>query len=348
MAKKKLALTDQKLAEIILFRENLKRMEHSLELYQSKFAGKRFSLSLANGERIQLAFTKHIIAHFLGLKYSYLVEHPLFENLSSYQCLEYIMNHSVEVIEEIINGNLVVKKMFSHEFERKNLAIERTPLLENQILNQIVFVCPYDQKSHLDSNKKPIQSDYVVGIRNEENDMSLFGLIQNKETGKFHINSNLLVLNGINYFKELGEFISNQTLTYANYAKIYNYNSEVDDPKMVYLQEKEKLVKLDVLRYYQERLNIKIDTTAETERQLNEIIKLKEFKTNTYEFVNFLKEKIKKREEIYGEECQTFDAKHCELVSLTNELINKMNVLETFADTVVNASQTYEKEKKRF
>lgn len=129
---------------------------------------------------------------------------------------------------------------------------------------------------------------------------------------------------------------------------IYDYNREVDEPKLVYLQEKDKLSKLEGLKYYQQKLNNKIDTTAETERQLNENLKLKEFKMNTYDFVNFLKDKIEAREEIFDEKYQTLDPKYRELASLTNELIHKMNTLESFADDVLKASQTYEKKKKRF
>ncbi len=65
-------MIQQKLKEITLFRENVERMKHSLKLYQSKFAGKRFSLILANGDKIQLFFTRRALAHILGLKYSYL------------------------------------------------------------------------------------------------------------------------------------------------------------------------------------------------------------------------------------------------------------------------------------
>ena len=323
-------------------------MKHSLKLYQSKFAGKRFSLILANGDKIQLFFTRRALAHILGLKYSYLAEQPLFEGLSSYQCLEYMIYHTEEVLNEIMNDNLVVEEMFSPELGRKNLSIERTPILGNGILKQITFVCPYDKRLHSNPNKKPIQTDYLIGIPNEENDMSLFGVIQDKESGHFRINTNLLVLNGENYFQELRDIISNQTLTYVSCANIYDYNRDVEEPKLVYLQEKDKLLKLEVLKYYQQKANSRIDTTAETERQLNEILKLKEFKLSTNDFVRLLKERIEAREEIPNEYGSILDPNYRELASLTNELIQKMNALESFADDVLKASQTYEKRKNKF
>lgn len=334
--------------DITLFCNYVEQLKKSLVRYNKYYYRKRFSFILANGDKIQLFFTKHIVAHFLGLQYTYLVEHPLFENLTAYQGLEYIIQNPNIIIKEIESGNLNVREMFSPKFERKNLAIERTPILDYSILNHIAFVCPYNQNLHCEFTKHPIQSDYMVGIRNQENDMSLFGIVANKQDGKFYINSNLLVLNDQNYFKELKEFIGNQVLTYASCCQVYDYNEDVSTSRLVFLNEQEKLTKLQQLKYYQDKLNSMIDTTAETERQLSEIIKMKEMRGNSLEFIAFLKRKMQNGEEISIDECQNFDKKYFELASLTNQLLRKLNLLEPFAEAVLESSHIYEKKKKGF
>lgn len=338
-------MTEEKIKELKLFHKYVEIMKKSLIQYKQKFCGKRFSILLANGEKIQLVFNVHIIAHFLGLQYGYLAQHPLFETLSAYDSLRYIIENKQDVVEEIINGTLSVKEMFSQEFERKNLSIERTPILDKNILNDIVFVCPYNKRLHNDENKKPVCSDYLVGIRNTENDMTIIGIVKDQDNSRFYINSNLLVPNSINYFKELREFIAYQTLTYANFAKIYNYNIETDEPDLVYLTEEDKLQKIKMLQYYQEKLQIKIDTTAEAERQLNELIKQKQFKKDTLDFLELMKQKIIAKEEISLEDCKELDQKQHEVILLVNQLIQQMNILKPFADTVLEAGREYTKKR---
>lgn len=336
---------DQVEIQVILFKNKVKQLNESLRQYEDDFLGRRIHLSLADGDNIYLVFSNRIICHLLGVQYSYLVNHPLFQTLSSYGSLKYICENPEVIEKEIRLGNLDVHQMFSKESDKKNLSIQRLPNLGKNFLNQIEFVCPYNKRIATEtSEKKPIQSDYIVGIRNQDQDISVLGIIKS-ENDSFYINSNLLISNGIDQFKELKNIIGYQTLTYVNYIQVYDFISR-KDCGLFYLSEDKKLGKINTLKCFGKYLNTKIDVTAEAERQLKETQKGKNFKKETLEMLDLVRDKIVLGEKIELSEFQDFGQKQVEVVLLVNQLIDRVNIAENAVEQIIGINKEYKKKKK--
>lgn len=331
--------------QIILFQNKVKQLKESLKQYEDNFLGRRVHLSLADGDNIYLVFSNRIICHLLGVQYSYLENHLLFQTLSSYGSIKYICENPEVIEKEIRLGNLDVHQMFSNECDKKNLSIQKIPNLGKNFLNQIEFVCPYNKKIAIEtSEKKPIQSDYIVGIRNQNKDISILGIIKN-ENSSFYINSNLLIQKGIDQFKELKNIIGYQTLTCVNYIQIYDFIS-YKECGLFYLSEDEKLSKINTLKYFGKYLKTKIDVTAEAERQLKETQKGKEFKKETLELLDLIRDKIVLGEKIELSEYKDLGRKQTEMILLVNQLIDRVNIAESTVEKIIGVNEEYTKKKR--
>lgn len=332
--------------ELIRFDKYIEYLKESIIEYDKKLNGRNYQIILANGEVIFLTFTQNILAHLLGVQYPYLKKQSLFKGMTSYSALTFICNNPEIIKEEIRNGNLKMDLMFSKMLERKNMSIIRAPYLNSNILNKIVFACKYNEHISIkNSDKNPLQSEYIVGMHNDEGDMTVLGMIKEEESNYFKINSNLLVPNNKDYFDELKTMIGYQTLTYPVSATVYRQSSYSSEPQLVYLNEESKLNKIELLEYYCVKLGTNIDSTADTKRQLKEVTKEKEYKKETLEILKIVSNALSVGECIDLAEYKDLDNYRLSLLLNINNIINRLNIAEATLQPILQATENYEKNK---
>lgn len=330
--------------KLILFDKYVEQIKEAKLEYMKKFVGQSYQIILANGELIFLSFTKNILAHLLGIQYPYLKNNLLFKNMDSFAALTFICDKPELVKDEIRKGNLDVELIFSSMVERKTMSIIKTPPLNKNILNKINFTCKYNEHiSFKRGNKNPLQSEYLIGIHNDASDMTILGLIKEEESNYFKINSNLLVPNGEKYFSELKNIIGYQTLTYPVSATLYSQELYNSKSQLIYLNEEEKLNKISGLEYYCAKIGTNIDSTADTKRQLNVVVKEKNYRIETLELIKTVLQSIKTSEVIDYEKYKGVDDERIDLLVSVNKMINRLNLAEETLEPILKATSNYEK-----
>lgn len=336
---------------VFQFRENLELIRKSYQAYQEKLEGRSCHLGLSNGESIFLNFTNAIVAHLLGLQFSYLQTHPLFANKTSFECLLMLFEETDLIEAEIRKRSLNIFLMFSSFIKKKSLSLQKIPPLDRNFLQEIVFVCPYKKDiamDHMESSS--LETDYIIGIRSSENDMNLLGVIKeqsNSDKHFFTINSNLIVENDENYFQGLENIIGYQTLTYPTHMNLYVCD-DLKQSKLYFLKNEDKLSRIRNLEYYVEKLNIKIDTLGETKRQLTEVIKHKDNCSQNNSFYKLLIDCFDKKQDTDEIDYSNLNPTQIELLYLVRESISRCENAEFTLHQIMENINHYSKQKEYY
>lgn len=219
MSKEKLKLSE--------FEEKLQNIKDTLMFYDNKhYESKKFTYSLANGEKINYNIPENAVAHLLGVNTNYLLGTSFLRHKS---------NSSIDVLRELCNkenwyylydrynvGTLDLNQLFSEQINKKLEIFESNikPMLQD-----IEFVCRIDRNKIHQQGLDYMDIDYMICTKDEQNRYLVLGLAL---MGKYYTGRTSMVFDNLEEFKnKFKDVLYDQQMTFVysfSMSDFYDYD----------------------------------------------------------------------------------------------------------------------------
>lgn len=217
------------------------------------------TLSLANGDIINIKFLKNNLAHLLGVKLDYLKQSNKFkENMNSYDCLKYFIDDHYSFSKLVTEKKLNFDSMFSKHIEKKlDIFIDNIKIRTDDL----EFIIKYDSEKTYQLEEISDICDYyivrktrdghnILGIKRSDFNTNIFLPVTSRKYDDFQI-----------YDKFICSIAKKQELTYPYTMKIVNSDAHYE--KNYFLNNTDKQVTLDKLiklaRHYDATVSVARD-----------------------------------------------------------------------------------------
>ena len=199
--------------------EIIEKLQECLKYYQSYYArDNKYTLYLANGERINFEYNDGNIPHLLGVDITYLSSTVGIRGKNSYEVLKKFLDDSYSIYNKL-KGDL--SHVFSKYIDIKlgsfqDLIVPLSP-------GEIYFACKYDSSRKYQSDDEiSYNADYYIARKTLDKSILLLGLVK-KDNYYYPQSSRLISEDLIN--KELKVLLTNQVVTFVNNIRIENYQN---------------------------------------------------------------------------------------------------------------------------
>lgn len=274
----------------VTFEHTMESLRGAIKDYYGRHSNdKIFDIFLANGDRLTYTIPESKIAHLLGIDTNYLLSTSLFTTDSKL---------SIEVLEKFCseeevysnykhfsNGLLDYNKVFSDYFQQKLLAFENN-VQPNAY--QIEFVCKVDRDICHYNGTDPINVDYLICSKDENDNYIVLGISKDGKNGITYMPTSNQLFSSLEELKsKIGYLITNQDITFI--SKLFIKSRTSDYNVNVVLSPGLKATKVSNLAEYKKELqaHINIDydyslmakQSAQNYENISSIVSLMESKT---------------------------------------------------------------------
>ena len=182
---------------------------------ENNFSRNKFFLSLSNGERLKIIFTKSSVAHLLGVNTEYLKSSRTVKSNISYDILLELTTEAYSISRKVDSGILNYSSFISNYIDEKLEIFE-----ENISINwdSIEFICKFD-KSRCHEFDGQVDIDYFIGRKIDEYTLLLLGVKKSNDM-YYPVTSQLIDEISERGKNVLNKYLSNQVLLLPNSLKI--------------------------------------------------------------------------------------------------------------------------------
>jgi len=195
-------------------------LERNVAYYEKSLEANKFSMSLANGEYINIAIPKSCIGHLLGIKIDDLRASGIIrKDTYIYDVIKKIINSEI-TYQSLKNKNYDPGRLFSDYIEKKLEIFVDIVKIRTDDLECII---KYSSDRTYTTGDYAITGDYFIIRKHDAELYSALGLIFDKNIKKYVPNTSRL----FNSREELDQFLStlrNQEVTYPTSFTVDNYD----------------------------------------------------------------------------------------------------------------------------
>ncbi len=209
-------MIDTKKMQYADFERLCQEIEIKAKKFEEKnFSGNKFFLSLSNGEKLKIIFTKSSVAHLLGVNTEYLKCSNLVKCNFSFDILMELVAESFSISKKVNSGILNYSSFISNYIDEKIEIFE-----ENISINwdSIEFICKFD-KSRCHEFDGQVSIDYFIGRKIDEYTLLLLGVKKSNDM-YYPVTSQLIDLISERGQNVLNKYLRNQVLLLPNSLKI--------------------------------------------------------------------------------------------------------------------------------
>lgn len=250
----------------------------------SNFEGRKFSMFLSNGDKIDYKLFNDHVPHLLGININALESTGLFKKQSSFDTLKEMVSNPYRIHKLYQEGVIDYKNVFS-EFINEKIKVFKSNISPN--IYEMEFICKYDSKRAYTLTEKTAKYDYLLvkKLRDTES-YAVLCLVNN---GYYYGAMSSLYFNDKEHMEEyLKEYVENQEISLFNGVRTVGNNGEYE--RKYNLKPENIVFKLEELLEYKDTFNAIIDTTPSYIYSLKETLKHmdKHYDNNTllFELVN--------------------------------------------------------------
>ena len=228
--------------------EIVERMVACFDWFQEEgYPDNSYTLTLADGKRIDYSILPKNIPHLLGLKLDDMVVASLIRRGTPEEMFQSFIRNSYSIYTKINDGTIPLKAVFSDFVDFKLDAFSTQVRVPDP--NEIYFVCEYDSsRNHFKKSVDSYTSDLYIARRDENDTIYLLGL---KKQGRCHsAQTSRLMLDDEDLDEEMSMFLDGQVITFVNRLEITNTVKNFrSDPKYArYASMKQALEELQNLK----------------------------------------------------------------------------------------------------
>lgn len=202
--------------------EIIEKLQNCLKYYENYYArDNKYTIYLANCEKIYFQFHDINIPHLLGVNTTYLSNVLQIKGNDSYSILENFLCNSYNVYNKVKNGVADLSQVFSKYIDVKLGNFYN--VIESFNPQDIYFICKYDtSKKYQSDDELSYTSQYYIARKNNDDNIVLLGI--DKQEDKYYAQSSRLIEKE-SIKEELKLLLSKQIVTFANTIKIDNYQN---------------------------------------------------------------------------------------------------------------------------
>lgn len=231
----------------------------SISYYKYENINERsYYLILANGERITVEFPEYAVSHLLGVDTNYAQSTGLFKEKKSMPLLKEICENEFRVYNNMRDGIISEKNLFSDYVERKIVSF-RENLKDDVYSNE--FVVKYDKSKAYLLGNQAISFDYLLCRKNFEGGYFVLGLIKN-DNNIYVPRTNQYFVSKEELYEKYSKLLTNQSFTFISSVKARNFNT-------FNLNASAKYQKTSILEEYSSKFGGSVDVTGEYKFCLN-------------------------------------------------------------------------------
>ena len=245
------------LKEMDQFNEIIEKIKELIFWYENDhIENTKTRIFLASGDSFSFKLTRDKIAHLLGVKTDFLVASGHFRNTSSYEVLKELCQNQIRISGLIKDGIISLNDIFSKHIKEK---LESFKSNNNISLANSVLVCKYDREKAIFQGQTPRNCDYIIfKIDDDDSFLELDLKINDKVAVPV---SNRMFSDENEASDSLKSLLKDQSISFIT-SLILN-NDYFTKNRKIYLNESEKLLKLEVLENYKLKYKSNIDVVGD-------------------------------------------------------------------------------------
>ena len=266
------------LKEMDQFIEITKEIKDLVNWYENtKFKNKKMRLFLTNKECFIYSVPEDKIAHLLGVNINNLQALGIFNNTSSYLLLKEFLDNYHRISDQVRTDKIKLDYIFSKHVLKKISNFKKNISIN---LNDIAFICKYNKEIAYKSGLDPIKGDYLIIKKLEDGTILELDLALSNNKYLYPV-SNKMYIDEFEAEDDLRKLLENQEI--AIVTSMMLYNQEYDTPRKFFLNDNEKLEKLDIVKEEITKYNCKIDLISECEYLYKNTKTSREKNSNNYD-----------------------------------------------------------------
>lgn len=246
----------------------IEKMTKCVEEYEKlKFDNNKFSLSLANGDYVNIRIPRNHIMHLLGLNAEYLkLSNRFRNNLSAYEFLKYFLDNAFSFHRIVSNKEMTYDKMFSDYIDEKLAAFSYNI---NVRTDDIYCVVKYDREKTYQVEQVAEISDYYIVRKNPKNHAYyILGVVKSDYNDNIYLPSTSRMYTEYSDFNKFMERISvKQEITYPYTMRVDNYDKDYQGSFV--LRTDDKIELLDKVTNIAKRYNAVLSVAKDFSFTLN-------------------------------------------------------------------------------
>lgn len=307
------------LREMDQFNEIIDKIKNVLNWYENNhIENNKIRIFLASGDSFNYSVPRECVAHLLGIKIDFLSSCGHFKSKSSYALVKELCENQIRISGMIKDGKITLSNIFSKYVKEK---IDNFKSNTNINISNTTFVCKYDKEKAHYQGKIARNCDYVIFKIEDDGTILELNVTSN---GKITVPISNRVYSDENEATDSLNFLLNDQNISMISSIIVNSDYYVQNKK-IYLNEDQKLLKLEILEKYKLKYKANIDIVGDCKYyyKRNQTNKREEKASyNVYEIIIdcIIKKKLIDKKRLY------------DLTEQDVTLINAIN------DTLVNSS----------
>lgn len=208
------------------------------EYERLQFENNKYSLSLANGDYLNIRIPRSHIMHLLGLNADYLkLSNRFRNNMSSYDFLKYFLDNAYSFHRLVSNKEMNYDNMFSNYVNEK---LDSFWFNINIRTDDMYFIIKYDKSRTYTLEDKAEISDYYI-VRKSLNNYYVMGVVQSENNPNMYYPATSRVYSDHNEFENFMKRISNkQEITYCYSMRVTNLEKGYEHPFFLTNEDRRK------------------------------------------------------------------------------------------------------------
>lgn len=278
------------------------------------FKNKKMRLFLTNKDSFLYKVPEDKIAHLLGINISNIQSLGIYNNTSSYELLKEFLKDSHRICDGIRKDTIKLDYIFSKHIQKKINSFKKNISIN---LNDVAFVCKYNNEIAYNNGNNTIKSDYSIIKILEDGTVLELDLVLSNDGKYAYPVSNKMFNDKFEAEETFRKILENQELAIAQSMILYNH--DYDNPRKFYLKDTDKIEKLNIIKEFIEKYNCNIDLVEECERLYKNTNNNREKNSNNYDIYETIIESIINGKLIPVNKLENLSSQQYDLIDAIND-----------------------------
>lgn len=268
---------------------------------------------LSSGVSFKYRVPKEAVAHLLGVRTTDLIATRMFNSTNSYEVLKELCKKQIQISGMIKDNRMSLNQIFNKHIIKKIENFKNNTAIN---ISDTTFVLSYDRNKIINQGELARNCDFIIFQTKDDGTILELDLV--KKNNYVIPVSNRIFSDEYESFDSLKNLLLNQDISIM--SSIILKNGYFDDKKF-YLNESEKLLKLEILKTYKEKYDCNIDVVADCKYYY---IKNKTSKNQNIDnliFYDKIIDKIQKHKIINKNKFDNLTEQNLKLIDAINDII---------------------------
>ena len=309
------------LRDVDRFEEIINEIKKLVDWYDNrKFKYKRTKLFLTNNDSFIYSIPEDKVAHLLGVNITYLQSLGMFKNTSSYLLLKEFLKNYHRICDGIRNDTIKLDYIFSKHILKKLDSFKQNIDI---YLNNVTFVCKYNREKAYNDGKNTIKSDYSIISMLEDGSILELDLVLSPDKKYAYPVSNKMFDDEAEARESLKSLLEKQEISILRELILYDNDYYYDYKKPKFLNDQDKMERLNIIKKFTKEYGCYIDLTFECERLYKNTKNNREKNSSDRDILDTITDYIANGRCIPIDKLHNISNQHYDLCLAVNDILTK-------------------------